>query len=195
MSAADRVVRTVEDLLSSAQIRYCPIHIVPARMHAIDIRSSDVVREQLGYVKIRLSMIALRELQSSWPVSRWIYLLFTKVVRQIRDRDGLNAQEESSDTRKTRAGTEASKGALQARDSEIDDRKNTRSATHQSGINLSQAQASQANPSDGSFTWETSNRWAPLNFPANWSGVIEQSLWYDSEFDIINGMPQVEGYG
>ena len=121
MSAADRILRTVEGLLSLDRVRHCPIHITPVlfatiSMPAIDIRSSDIVREKLGYVKIRLSMIALRELQSTWPVSRWIHLLLTKIVLQIRDQDDLNAQEGSeegsSHTGKTRAKTEASKGVV-----------------------------------------------------------------------------------
>ncbi|OAP63766.1 hypothetical protein AYL99_02993 [Fonsecaea erecta] len=92
MDAANRMVRIVEELLSQSHILHCPIHIVPALfaamgMQAVDICSGQSILEQLGVVKVRLAMIALRELQSTWPVSGWIFRLFAKIVRRIRNGD------------------------------------------------------------------------------------------------------------
>jgi hypothetical protein len=87
VNAANQIFRLVEELLSSNHIHHCPIHIIPSvfaamGMHAVDIGSGDAVREQLGYVKIELCMIALRELQDTWPVGGWIFLLFSRILRR-----------------------------------------------------------------------------------------------------------------
>lgn len=57
--------RQTEDLLSASLIHGCFIHIIPSLfaamgMHAVNVRSDDIVLEQLGYIKIRLSIIALK---------------------------------------------------------------------------------------------------------------------------------------
>lgn len=96
VDAASQVVRIVEDLLSSSHILHCPIHIIPGLfatmgMHVVDIRFGGAVERQLAVVKVWTCMIALRELQTSWPVSGWIFRLFTKIVQDAYDRDGTGA--------------------------------------------------------------------------------------------------------
>ena len=94
IDAKNTITRIVEQTLSKDEISYCPIHIIPAMfaamgMHAIDIvdGNKNALREQLGYVKIRLCMIALRELKGTWPLSTWIFFLFTRIVNRIKERD------------------------------------------------------------------------------------------------------------
>lgn len=89
MNASDKIVRIVEDLLACSSIQHCPIHVILALfaamgMQAVQTRSTEVVFQQPASVKLRLCMIALSELQNSWPVSGWILQLFTKIVRRLR---------------------------------------------------------------------------------------------------------------
>lgn len=79
----------VEAVLARGQIMHCPIHIVPSLfaamgMHAISIRSNDTISQELAFLKLRMCMLALREVRTSWPVGGWVLLLFTKVIRNLR---------------------------------------------------------------------------------------------------------------
>jgi hypothetical protein len=92
MDAANRMVRIVEELLERSRILHAPIHIVPALfaamgMQAVDICSGSALKGRIGVVKTNLAMIALQELQETWPVSGWIFHLFRKIVRRIRNAD------------------------------------------------------------------------------------------------------------
>jgi hypothetical protein len=187
LSAANEVVRAVEDLLSSACIQHCPIHIVPALfaamgMHAVDICSGDVVREQLGYVKIRLSMIALRELKSTWPVSGWIFLLFTKIVRRIRHQSSSLALPEESagvspQAQDSRPGGD---GAVQGEEAP-----GARNSAPHSAAHISPAQGFKANPGGSvPMLWEASTLAMPLNFPADWSDALDDTLWQNQDLDF-----------
>jgi hypothetical protein len=178
MKAAGQIVRIVEDLISSQKLKQCPIHFVPALfaamgMHAIDICSGDSVREQLGNVKIRLSMIALRELKSTWPVSKWVFLLFTKIVRQIRDQGDLSLQEEPSNDFRGKPSLAVNADF------------NSPHRTHlvQSTSNISQHQRTQVSLA-GPVGGDPSNSFLPFNFPADWNSAVDDSLWSYQDLDF-----------
>jgi hypothetical protein len=178
MKAAGQIVRIVEDLISSQKLKQCPIHFVPALfaamgMHAIDICSGDSVREQLGNVKIRLSMIALRELKSTWPVSKWVFLLFSKVVRQIRDQGDLSLQEEPSNDFRGKPSLAVNADF------------NSPRRTHlvQSTSNISQHQRTQVSLA-GPVGGDLSNSFLPFNFPADWNSAVDDSLWSYQDLDF-----------
>ena len=196
MKAASQLVRIVEELLSSRRIQQCPIHIVPALfaamgMHAIDICSGDVMREQLGTIKIRLSMIALRELKSTWPVSGWIFLLFTKIVRQIRDQGYLTLREEQprSFSGRSTSGLIDS-GNLSGK--EVPTAEASGNEFKQSEINRSQAQESQVNPKCDGMVWDPLTIPMPFNFVADWNNDADGSLWSGPDLDFWM-MPHGEG--
>lgn len=196
MKAASQLVRIVEELLSLRRIQQCPIHIVPALfaamgMHAIDICSGDVMREQLGTIKIRLSMIALRELKSTWPVSGWIFLLFTKIVRQIRDQGYLTLREEQprSFSGRSTSGLIDS-GNLSGK--EVPTAEASGNEFKQSEINWSQAQESQVNPKCDGMVWDPLTIPMPFNFVADWNNDADGSLWSGPDLDFWM-MPHGEG--
>lgn len=92
MKAANRLIQIVQDLLGCNHILQCPIHIVPALfaamgMQAVDIYSDDELQGQLGAVRTKVAMLALQQLQETWPVSGWIFTLFRKIVRRIQDKN------------------------------------------------------------------------------------------------------------
>ncbi len=199
MNAANQMVRIVEDLLASGQIQHCPIHIIPAlfaamSMFATKVRSGDKVSQQLAYVKVRLCMIALRELQSSWPVSGWIFLLFAKIVRGIRDEDDVTPDARASNQPNTRPTNE------EARE-------------HRSRQNLGAQVAPQSQNNGHEQQWPPSplpnaglptgynapnstmcERLAtpniqfnpmPLDLSMDWSGVRDEDLWLVPGFDFL----------
>lgn len=91
--AVSRIPQTVENLLSSSVIHHIPIHVIPSMfasmsMHVVDIRLGNAVRGELAQVKIRLCMIALKELKSTWPVAGWIYHLFSRILNRYEEREG-----------------------------------------------------------------------------------------------------------
>jgi hypothetical protein len=178
MKAAGQIVRIVEDLISSQRLKQCPIHFVPALfaamgMHAIDICSGDTVREQLGNVRIRLSMIALRELKSTWPVSKWIFLLFTRIVRQIRDQGDLSLQEEPSNG----LGDQPSLAA------NINFNSPQRIPHIQPASIASQHQRTQVNLT-GPVGGDPSNSFLPFSFPADWNSAVDDSLGSYQDLDF-----------
>jgi hypothetical protein len=191
MKSASQIVRIVEDLLSSKKIQQCPIHFVPALfaamgMHAIDICSGDAVREQLGNCKIRLSMIALRELKSTWPVSKWIFLLFTKIIRQIRGQGDLSLQEEPSNT--FRGQSRSGMAEYVATNTDFNG-----SHHAQSAANLSRRQESQI-CSPGPMSWDVSDSFIPFSFPVNWNDTVHDSLWSGQDLEFWMMQP-TEGNG
>ncbi|PGH15343.1 hypothetical protein AJ79_02509 [Helicocarpus griseus UAMH5409] len=179
MNAANRMVRIIEEVLSSSAINQCPIHIIPAlfaamSMHAQHICSGDPVREQLGSVKIRLSMIALRELQSTWPVSGWIFLLFTKIIRRIRDtEDALPANNSAVMTELAVDIHTASAAESRMLPPEIPTQPRL-----------------QITPNGNVVGWDPHGISMPLNFSTDWSGVTDGDLCLDPEFDFMIGTPR-----
>lgn len=182
MNAANRMVRIIEEVLSSSAINQCPIHVIPAlfaamSMHAQHICSGDPVREQLGSVKIRLSMIALRELQSTWPVSGWIFLLFTKIIRRIRDTDDYPPPANSSSDTMTETGVQA----------------DTLGVSGESGMAPPETATQphiQITPNGNAVGWDPHGITMPLNFSTDWSGVTDGDLCLDPEFDFMIGTPR-----
>ncbi|KAK2783070.1 hypothetical protein FQN52_006537 [Onygenales sp. PD_12] len=178
MNAANRMVRIIEEVLSSSTINQCPIHVIPALfaamgMHTVNICSGDPIREQLGSVKIRLSMIALRELQQTWPVSGWIFLLFTKIIRRIRDTDDGPPVNQSAMT----------DPAVQAETPGID---NTRMHPLESMFMQPHLQIT---PEGNMIGWDPQGVSMPLNFSTDWSN-IDGDLCLDPEFDFMIGTPR-----
>ncbi|KAG5298364.1 cutinase transcription factor 1 alpha [Histoplasma ohiense] len=182
MNAANRMVRIIEEVLSSSAINQCPIHVIPAlfaamSMHAQHICSGDPVREQLGSVKIRLSMIALRELQSTWPVSGWIFLLFTKIIRRIRDTDDYPPPANSSSDTMTETGDQADPLGVGG----------------ESGMAPPETATQphiQITPNGNAVGWDPHGITMPLNFSTDWSGVTDGDLCLDPEFDFMIGTPR-----
>jgi hypothetical protein len=194
MKAASQIVRIVEDLLSSKKIQQCPIHFVPALfaamgMHAIDICSGDAVREQLGNCKIRLSMIALRELKSTWPVSKWVFLLFTKIIRQIRGQGDLSLQEEPSNAFRGQSRSGMTESVATNTDF------NGLHGAHyvQTAANLPRHQESQI-CSPGPISWDLSDSFIPFSFPVNWNETVHDSLWSGQDLEFWMMAP-TEGNG
>lgn len=177
VKAAGQIVRIVEDLILSQKLKQCPIHFVPALfaamgMHAIDICSGDAVREQLGNVKIRLSMIALRELKGTWPVSKWVFLLFTKIVRQIRDQGGQSLQEERSNSFKDQPSLTSNT-----------DFSSPHSTLIQSACNVPHYQRTQVIPTSP-VGGDPSEFSLPFSFPADWNNTVDDSSWTYQDLDF-----------
>jgi len=203
MSAANQMVRIVEDLLAFGQIRQCPIHIIPAlfaamSMLATRVRSGDEVSQQLAYVKVRLCMIALRELQSSWPVSGWIFLLFAKIVKGIRDEDDARPDARVSNQPNTRPTNEESR--------EYRSRRNFRAQAAPQSQNNGHEQHWPPSPLPNAglptgYNYPNSTMCEPSATPNNqlypmpfdlstdWSGVRDQDLWLVPGFDFFGDMP------
>ena len=171
--AANRMIRIVEDLLSSACVLHCPIHIVPALfaamgMHAVNICSGNSVLEQLGYVKVRLCMIALRELSSTWPVSGWILLLFSKIVRRIRNQD-----EFRSETFRTRSRNESHCAPARPDGDNLE---------HSTTINVDAQSPALEIPHVHDAPFENGGREAmnfhlPPSYPTDWTSIFDDGLW------------------
>ena len=98
IKAANRMVQLVESLLTSGKIQHCSVLIIPALFAAMSMlvsmmRSGNKISQQVAYAKCNVCMIALHELQGSWPISGWIILLFEKIVRGIQEeKDHLHHQ-------------------------------------------------------------------------------------------------------
>ncbi|KAK5002955.1 hypothetical protein LTR16_006561, partial [Cryomyces antarcticus] len=190
MGAADRIVRIVEDILSSSLILQCPIHIIPSLfaamgMHAGRRCSNDRVLEQVGHVKIRLCMIALRELQSTWPVSGWIFLLFTKIIRRIRDDEPSHGEETRAHSRAQTVVAESGSGSGHevTHDTEVNGN------TENPPFNAAQASSGQAVDDSGPSAWNAQIMNVPLSLPTDWGGITEEDMWLDPDFDFMMGMP------
>jgi hypothetical protein len=192
MDAANRMIRIVEEMLSRSHVLHCPIHIVPSLfaamgMQAVDICSGEAVQEQLAVVKVRLAMIALRELQSTWPVSGWIFRLFSKIVRRIRNGDELlpNEPVNSSPVQLKQVFDEA---ALPAHGQVISQPPllSTTDKPQYQDPALAQAQmyAMQANPAGRYLFPEASNLAMPVSYPADWGSILDDGAWGDFEYEF-----------
>ena len=196
MDAANRMVRIVEELLSQSHILHAPIHIVPSLfaamgMQAVDICSGQSILEQLGVVKVRLAMIALRELQSSWPVSGWIFRLFAKIVRRIRNGDELlpnepvNASPVQAKDQVTNNNNNASSSAQQDQmmdqhhPSMIDGK-----MQYAQDPSLTQIYAISNHPAGRYLFPETPNHAMPLSYPADWGTILDDGAWADFEYEF-----------
>ncbi|EXJ73930.1 uncharacterized protein A1O5_02224 [Cladophialophora psammophila CBS 110553] len=200
MDAANRMVRIVEELLSQSHILHCPIHIVPALfaamgMQAVDICSGQSILEQLGVVKVRLAMIALRELQSTWPVSGWIFRLFAKIVRRIRNGDELlpnepvNASPVQMKSHEQLNNEGISPTAAQQQSHMMDQQQQQPpllSGKSQYGQDPSLAQIyTMPNHSAGRYLFpEASNLAMPVSYPADWGTILDDGAWADLEYEF-----------
>jgi hypothetical protein len=188
MDAANRMVRIVEELLSQSHILHCPIHIVPALfaamgMQAVDICSGQSILEQLGVVKVRLAMIALRELQSTWPVSGWIFRLFAKIVRRIRNGDELLPNEPVnglSVPAKSHALNHDGEGALDQEQPSMVNGK----LPYGQDPSLTQLYAMSNHASSRQLFPEASNFAMPLSYPADWGTILDDGAWGDFEYEF-----------
>ncbi|KAJ9610449.1 hypothetical protein H2200_005226 [Cladophialophora chaetospira] len=194
MDAANRMVRIVEELLAQSHILHCPIHIVPSLfaamgMQAVDICSGQSILEQLGVVKVRLAMIALRELQSTWPVSGWIFRLFAKIVRRIRNGDELLPNEPVN------ASPVQTKGLLSNNDAVsptsqavLMDQQQLSMANgkvqYGQDPSLTQLYAMSNHPAGRYLFPESSNLGMPLSYPADWGTILDDGAWADFEYDF-----------
>ena len=203
MAASNQMVRIVEDLLASNAIQHCPIHIIPSLfaamcMQAVNIQSGDVVLQQLASVKLKLCMIALRELQSSWPVSGWIFLLFTKIVRRIRDQDETPAPDHSvghSNGTPTDVSTQFPHNNIPPLNPPDIMPSGTMHSNHLQQLHpgSSRIPTYQPNPIPGYIPWEAQNLASmPLNFSTDWSAVRDEDLWLIQDFDFVGNMPRMD---
>ncbi|KAK4936071.1 hypothetical protein LTR10_022973 [Elasticomyces elasticus] len=189
MDAANSMVRIVEGLLSRSHILHCPIHIVPALfaamgMQAVDICSGQSILEQLAVVKVRIAMIALRELQSTWPVSGWIFRLFSKIVRRIRTGDELlpNEPVNSSPIQTKQPSMEdgiAKQGQVIIQPPLINDRPQYQDPS------LTQPIYAMPNNLAGRYLFpENSNLAMSLSYPADWQTILDDGAWGDFEYEF-----------
>ncbi|KAJ9628263.1 hypothetical protein H2204_009380 [Knufia peltigerae] len=190
MDAANRMIRIVEEMLSRSHILHCPIHIVPSLfaamgMQAVDICSGQPVQEQLAVVKVRLAMIALRELQSTWPVSGWIFRLFAKIVRRIRNGDELLPHEpvNASPVQTKQAYTE---GTVPVQGQMVPQQPLFAEKSQYQDPGLAQAHmyAMQNHPASRYLFSENINPAMPFSYPPDWGSILDDTAWGDFEYDF-----------
>ncbi|OCT48972.1 cutinase transcription factor 1 alpha [Cladophialophora carrionii] len=194
MDAANRMVRIVEELLSQSHILHCPIHIVPALfaamgMQAVDICSGQSILEQLGVVKVRLAMIALRELQSTWPVSGWIFRLFAKIVRRIRNGDELLPNEPVNGLpvqATSHVPDHDGPGALVTGQTSAEEQHLMESGKLQYGQDpsLTQLYTMSSHAPGRQLFPEASNIAMPMSYPADWGTILDDGAWADFEYEF-----------
>lgn len=202
MDAANRMVRIVEELLSRCHILHCPIHIVPALfaamgMQAVDICSGQSILEQLGVVKVRLAMIALRELQSTWPVSGWIFRLFAKIVRRIRNGDELLPNEPvNASPVHTKNFFAASEGLNPPQQTHVmeeqppppSDLVNGKPPSQYQDPSLTQQQLySLSNHPAAASRYlfpDAANLAMPVSYPPDWQTILDDGAWGDLEYEF-----------
>lgn len=87
IDAANQITRHVESLLSSGRIHQAPIHLIPSLFAAMGIHATDLIGDdrnsvwtELGQIKIRLCLIALKRIKSAWPVAGWVEELFARFL-------------------------------------------------------------------------------------------------------------------
>ncbi len=166
-------------------------------MQAVNIQSGDAVLQQLASVKLRLCMIALRELQSSWPVSGWIFLLFTKIVRRIRDQDETPAQDRSVG-RSSGPSAEVSKRPAHENVQPLGPPSMIPGGPMHSNLlqqpipDPSRVPTYQVNPLPVYPPWEHQGLSMPLNFSTDWSAVRDEDLWLVQNFDFVGNMPRMD---
>lgn len=189
MDAANRMVRIVEGLLSGSHILHSPIHIVPALfaamgMQAVDICSGQSILEQLAVVKVRLAMIALRELQSTWPVSGWIFRLFSKIVRRIRNGDELLPNEPVNSSPLQMKPTNIEGGMLEQGQMVVQ-QLSINDKAHYQDPSLAQQMYAMPNSLATRYLFpENSNLAMPLSYPADWQTILDDGAWGDFEYEF-----------
>lgn len=194
MDAANRMVRIVEQLLSQSHILHCPIHIVPSLfaamgMQSVDICSGQPILEQLGVVKVRLAMIALRELQSTWPVSGWIFRLFAKIVRRIRNGDELLPNEPvNASPIQAKSPVFTNEGTGQVAQGQILDQQpspmpNSKVPFGQDP-SLTQTYVVSSHPTGRYLYPEAANLAMPVSYPADWGTILDDGAWADFEYEF-----------
>jgi hypothetical protein len=195
MDAANRMVRIVEVLLSQSHILHCPIHIVPSLfaamgMQAVDICSGQSILEQLGVVKVRLAMIALRELQSTWPVSGWIFRLFAKIVRRIRNGDELlpNEPVNASPVQMKSDIPNNENTILPVQRPTLDQQQLPQQVDgkfqYGQDPSLTQIYAMSNHPAGRYLFPDASNLSMPLSYPADWGTILDDGAWADFEYEF-----------
>ena len=204
MNAATQMVRIVEDLLASGQIQHCPIHIIPAlfaamSMLAIKIHSGDKVSQQLAYVKVKLCMIALRELQSSWPVSGWIFLLFAKIVRGIRDEDDSGPNPNVASRPITRGSNTDGYTASGQHNAQQPNRQVNTPISNNGSVaqwlpspSVNGATSAYNIPQPSSLSNDLLPM--PLDLSTDWSGVRDQDLWLVPGFDFLGDFSRANNF-
>lgn len=209
MTAANQMVRIMEELLASGLVQYCPIHVIPAlfaamSMLATDIRSGNKISQQLAYMKIKLCMIALRELQGSWPVSGWIFLLFAKIVRGIRDDD--DPKSDRKDSNQTHPQAPCVLPDLENGGNDSIPRLSAAVQPIQAAFLQSHWQPWSMTDS-GVTGYNTPNstlrepapvmdfRQMPLDLSTDWSCVRDQDQWLVPGFDFLGSMPGPNDFG
>lgn len=190
MDAANRMIRIVEEMLSRSHILHCPIHIVPSLfaamgMQAVDICSGQPVQEQLAVVKVRLAMIALRELQSTWPVSGWIFRLFAKIVRRIRNGDELLPHEpvNASPVQIKQTYTEDAmpvQGQVAPQQPVLPEKPQYQDP----GLAQAQIYAMQNHPASRYLFPESTHLAMPFSYPPDWGSILDDSAWGDFEYEF-----------
>jgi hypothetical protein len=195
MDAANRMVRIVEGLLSQSHILHSPIHIVPSLfaamgMQAVDICSGQSILEQLGVVKVRLAMIALRELQSTWPVSGWIFRLFAKIVRRIRNGDELLPNEPVNASplqTKPHPIDKTEEANMMAQAQMLDQSQQpfmNGKMQYAQDPSLSHLYAMSNHPA-GRYPFPGGTNLAmPMSYPADWGTILDDGAWADFEYEF-----------
>ncbi|KAI1627506.1 fungal-specific transcription factor domain-containing protein [Exophiala viscosa] len=189
MDAANRMVRIVEGLLSQSHILHCPIHIVPALfaamgMQAVDICSGQSILEQLAAVKVRLAMIALRELQSTWPVSGWIFRLFSKIVRRIRNGDEFCPNEPVNASPIQVKPTSMEEGMMEQGQFMVQPPLVSDKPQYQDPSLTQPMYAVPNNIASRYLFPENTNLAMPLSYPADWQSILDDGAWGDFEYEF-----------
>lgn len=203
MTTSNQMARIVEDLLASNSIQHCPIHIIPSLfaamcMQAVNLQSEDAVLQQLASVKLKLCMIALRELQSSWPVSGWIFLLFTKIVRRIHEQDETPRQHRSARRSSGASAHALTRPAHENNVQPLNQPNMIPGTMHSNQLpqptpNSSRVPTYQTNHLPGYIPWEPQDLlMPPLNFSTDWSTVRDEDLWLVNHFDLGSSMPRMD---
>lgn len=190
MRAANRMIRIVEDLLSPSRISQCPIHIVPALfaamgMQAVDICSGDHLLGQLGGSRTRSAMLALQQLQGTWPVSGWIFHLFKKIVRRIQN------QSEFLPNEPVNASPEQTKSPYTPSQGRITGLKTEQQAVSVRPTSYPDASLSHlyamSNPPAGRYLFQNMPNVATtmvFNSAADWPSIYDDGAWGDYEYEF-----------
>jgi hypothetical protein len=193
MSAADRIVRILEDVLSAQLIHQCPIHIIPSLFSAMTVQSinlctNDAALRELSYSKIQISMIALRELQDTYPVTSWISGLLAQLIRRCRDLKAPEEPASASNYSGSRANTTRTNSFKTDSDRMSMNQDGPRSPRSMRLSIRANSYPTEAQESlDKSFAaWEAQTIFIPFNLSVDWIGVLDRhgDLLPEDEFDF-----------
>ncbi|KAF2183897.1 hypothetical protein K469DRAFT_689645 [Zopfia rhizophila CBS 207.26] len=77
-----------DELVEEEEILWCPSHLIPALFAAtaVDVamfESADrgIAAGRIAKFRLRISMVAMKELSAHWPVCGWVFRLFAKIIR------------------------------------------------------------------------------------------------------------------